>query len=287
MRKTAVFVSYRRDDTGPFALALRSELDLRLQGVPVFVDLNRIVGGDAWPGVLRDALDAAKVVVALIGDRWDGGVVGGGLTRLAEDVDWVRREVAIGLQRIIVVPVLVNGASTPAALPDDIRSILDIQALPLRTEAWEADLGRICATLKSKFGIELKQTTQMLPTPDSGKREVASLGDEELQALRERGKLEGWTLEVVHDTLGTGTLREFLSKRFLFQSDKHAFEFIRKAGELALGRDHHPIIEAKYADVAVRLSTWDAGHRVTQYDTDMAEALNKLARRWRLRSGHG
>lgn len=45
MRKGVIFISCRREDAGPFALALAAELELRLAGAPVFVDLNRIVGG--------------------------------------------------------------------------------------------------------------------------------------------------------------------------------------------------------------------------------------------------
>jgi hypothetical protein len=59
MRGLLVFVSYRRDDTGPFVLALRSELELRPDGVPVFVDVNRIQGGDRWPEALSYDADMA------------------------------------------------------------------------------------------------------------------------------------------------------------------------------------------------------------------------------------
>jgi pterin-4a-carbinolamine dehydratase len=50
---------------------------------------------------------------------------------------------------------------------------------------------------------------------------------------------------------------------------------------------HHPIIEAKYADVVLRLSTWDAGHRITGFDARFAADLDKLASKWPMRSENG
>ena len=149
MRNRVIFVSYRRDDTGPFALALRSELDLRLQGMPVFLDLNRIQGGDAWSSVLEDALAKTKVVVALIGADWAGAQADGTARIQAED-DWVAREVAHGLRAQAILPLLVNGASLPDAtsLPPSLQALNSVQALPLRTQSWEADLRMICDTVQ-------------------------------------------------------------------------------------------------------------------------------------------
>lgn len=285
MRNKVVFISYRRDDTGPFALALRSELDLRLQGAPVFVDLNRIQGGDAWSNVLEDALAKTQVVIGLIGDKWTGGREGGP-PRIADADDWVAREVAHGLRLPALLPVLVNGASLPDpdSLPESLRALPGVQAIPLRTQSWDADLRMICETLHARFGLTLKKANQMLPPPSRIKSVVAPLSDADLdQVLRD----SEWKVEVVHDVTATGAVREFLRKEFLFQKDQDAFSFIHKIGDLTKKYRHHPIIEAKYADVTLRLSTWDAGHRITTFDARLARDLDKLARRWPMRSAHG
>lgn len=284
MRNRVIFVSYRRDDTGPFALALRSELDLRLQGMPVFIDLNRIQGGDAWSNVLEDALAKTKVVVALIGDTWTGAQEGG--ARIAEADDWVAREVAHGLRTNCLLPLLVNDARIPDAnlLPPALQSLASIQTLPLRTQSWEADLRMVCEALRSRFGASLKQSSQMLPKPSRIKSEVTPLSDEELDRLLQESD---WGVEVVHDVTTTGAVREFLRKKYLFQKDRDAFEFLHRIGILTKKYNHHPIIEAKYADVVLRLSTWDAGHRITRFDARFAADLDKLARKWPMRSAEG
>lgn len=284
MRNKVIFVSYRRDDTGPFALALRSELDLRLQGVPTFVDVNRIQGGDAWSDVLEDALTKSRLVVALIGNAWTGAREDGS-QRIADEQDWVGREVAFALERGILLPVLVNGASFPAALPPHLATLTSVQAMPLRTQSWEADLRLLCDTLGARFDIPLRSAKQMMPTPSAIKRKIASILDGELDTLID-GVLQGWRVEAVHDVAATGAVREFLTKKFLFQRDADAFRFIGKVGDLTKKLKHHPIIEAKYADVTMRLSTWDAGHRITTFDVRLAQELDKLAKRWPQRSSH-
>jgi TIR domain len=210
LRNSVIFVSYRREDTGPFALALRSELDLRVQGMPVFVALNRIHGGDAWSSVLEDALAKTKVVIALIGENWTGARDGASRI-LEEEGDWVAREVAHGLGTRSILPLLVNGASFPDGklLPPALQSLPSIQALPLRTQSWEADLRIVCEALQSRFGATLKQSSQMLPPLSRIKSEVAQLSDEELDTVV---RTSGWNVEVVHDVTTTGAVREFLRK---------------------------------------------------------------------------
>jgi len=287
MRDTAIFISYRRDDTGPFALALRSELDLRLRGAPVFVDLSRIQGGDAWSDVLTDALAKSRLLIALIGEDWAGRGAEG-RARINESGDWVAREIAEGLSRNIVLPVLVNGAALMRAedLPDGLRGLPSIQAVPLRTQSWEADLRHLCEVLRSRFGIVLKDTKQMMPPVSQIKRTVPALTNEELDKACS-GPLAGWSVEVVHDVAVTGAVRESLCRTLLFQRDKDAFAFLAKLGGVVHKMNHHPIIEAKYADVAIKLCTWDAGHRITNFDIRLAREIERLARRWPQRSAQG
>lgn len=285
MRDNAIFISYRRDDTGPFALALRSELDLRLSGAPVFVDLNRIQGGDVWPEVLSDALAKSRLVVALIGAGWAGDD-GVGASRIKNPDDWVTREVAEGLRRGIVLPVLVNGAPPPQDLPAVLQGLSAIQATSLRTQTWDSDLKALCELMRSRFGVALKDSRQMMPPVNPLKRTVSPLTNGELdQACA--GPLQGWNVEVVHDVAGTGAAREYLSKKFLFQRDKDAFEFLGKLGKVVHQMNHHPVIEAKYADIGIKLCTWDAGHRITHHDLKLGREIEKLARRWRQRSPQG
>lgn len=286
MRDQLVFISYRREDTGPGVLALRAELDLRLDGVPIFVDLNRIQGGAPWNDILDDALTKARILIALIGPNWVGPLPDGS-NRITADDDWVRRECARALRHPsrAVLPVLLGNAPLPKAeqLPEDLLPMLEIQTLPLRLESWDNDLREICAVLQTRFGVRAKPQGKYLPEPTKLKRLVDPLSDVKLDAYRNEGDLPGWSMETVHDAMGAGAVREFLKKTFRFASDASAFDFIHRIKSLAKKHKHHPIIEAKYADVTIRLSTWDAGHYVTHFDVAMAIALDRLARKWRQR----
>lgn len=123
----------------------------------------------------------------------------------------------------------------------------------------------------------------MLPPSSAIKRLVDPLSDEKLDAYQREGRLPGWAVETVHDVTVTGAVREFLCKKFMFAKDSDAFTFMHRMSDVTRKLKHHPIIEAKYADVTVKLSTWDAGHYITDFDVQMAIALEKLAKRWRQR----
>lgn len=286
MRDQLIFVSYRREDTGPGALALRAELDLRLDGAPIFVDLNRIQGGDLWSEVLDDALKKARILIALIGPAWLGPRPNGGY-RIHDEDDWVRKECARALRHspAAVLPVLLGGASMPRIddLPEDLAPITSLQALPLRLDSWDPDLRAICLRMHERFGVRLRQEGKFLPLPSTLKRLVDPLSDAKLNAYQTEGELPGWRVETIHDVMGSGAVREFLKKTYRFTKDSFAFDFMHSLKSVTKKNKHHPIIEAKYADVSIRLSTWDAGHCITHFDIATAIAVDKLARRWRQR----
>lgn len=279
MRPALIFLSYRRDDTGPFALALRAELDLRLDGVPTFLDMNRIQGGNQWAEVLDDALAKATVLIALIGPQW-AGEDEEGRSRLDDPRDWVRREVALGLRRPTqaVLPVLVNGARIPdrERLPRDLKKLFEAQAIPLRTQSWDADVGSLCAVLESTFKVRVKKAGELLPVPNVLKKLEEPLSDAALDQTRREGLLNDWEVEIVHDADKTGFVRESLRKRFDCASDSQAFEFVHRIMPLTKSLKHHPKIEMIFKTVVIRLSTLDAGHRITTFDRKMAVEIDAL-----------
>jgi pterin-4a-carbinolamine dehydratase len=279
MRPALIFLSYRRDDTGPFALALRAELDLRLDGVPTFLDMNRIQGGNQWAEVLDDALAKATVLIALIGPNW-AGEGDDGLTRLSDPKDWVRREVSLALRRPsgAVLPVLVNGARIPdrERLPRYLKKLFEAQTVPLRTQSWDSDVSRLCEVLETVFKVRVKRAGELLPVPNVLKKLEEPLSDEALEQTRQQGLLNGWEVEIVHDVDKTGFVRESLRKRFACASDTQAFEFVHRILPLTRALKHHPKIEMIFKSVVIRLSTLDAGHRITTFDRKMAVEIDKL-----------
>ena len=149
-RAPYLFISYRKADAGHAAGRLYADLERELAPGQVFLDKERLEGGDAWPERLRTEVERATVMIILIGEHWlkvQDPVTGD--RRLNVPGDWVRTEIEIGLETVpIVAPVLVDGAApltvTSLQTVPSIKKLAELQALRLREEDWKSDL----ATLK-------------------------------------------------------------------------------------------------------------------------------------------
>src|SRR5262249_47826704 len=88
-----------------------------------------------------------------------------GVPRLFESDDYVRLETARALQRDVrVVPVLVGGASVPAAadLPGDLQALAQRQAVVLHDETWHQDLDGLVRSLRGEPVIVTKRRRRWL-----------------------------------------------------------------------------------------------------------------------------
>lgn len=144
-----VFVSYRRDDSAGFAGQLTDALEQRLGAGSVFRDVNDIEPGADFEAVIARGLDQVRAVLVVIGPGWLDATANG-QRRLERADDFVRREVEQALASgKPVVPVLVGGATMPAAsaLPLTLRGLANRQALVLGDASWSADLARLEAVL--------------------------------------------------------------------------------------------------------------------------------------------
>jgi len=125
-----VFISYRKDDTRAWAIALRDHLARTLGERQIFFDVDSMNAG-TWRTQIDRALDRCSVVLVLIGPRWVAATDAAGRQRVSLSDDVHRMEIASALRRpgITVVPVLVDGAALPKAdeLPDDLRGLLECQ----------------------------------------------------------------------------------------------------------------------------------------------------------------
>jgi 4a-hydroxytetrahydrobiopterin dehydratase len=67
-----------------------------------------------------------------------------------------------------------------------------------------------------------------------------------------------------------------LSQTFKFKNFVDAFAFMTKVAFLAEKHNHHPNWSNVYNTVTINLTTHDAGNVVTDKDTALAEAIDKL-----------
>ena len=68
-----------------------------------------------------------------------------------------------------------------------------------------------------------------------------------------------------------------LCKSFSFKDFKEAFGFMTKVALVAEKMDHHPLWTNVYNTVDFKLSTHDAGDKVTEKDRILAKAIDALA----------
>lgn len=144
-----IFISYRRDDSAGYARALYDALAHRFGPERVFMDVDDLRGGQAFADVIRHAVGDAKVLLVLIGRRWQGAAADG-RTRLDDPADFVHQEVLAGLQGgLRVVPVLLDGAPMPAAaqLPPALQPLAGRHAVTLAPSDYEAGVQRLLAAL--------------------------------------------------------------------------------------------------------------------------------------------
>jgi tetratricopeptide (TPR) repeat protein len=141
-----VFVNYRFADERFGAGAVYDGLVGRFGTQQVFRDCVSMQAGEHYPTELRQALEDADILVAVIGPTWLDARNGDGVRRLDLPNDWVRYEIRRALQRgIPIVPVLTAGTTSPgpADLPDDITAVSRLQAHPVSHRQLTADVGAL------------------------------------------------------------------------------------------------------------------------------------------------
>lgn len=150
-----LFLSYRRDDTIATARAMKEFLDgvRRVKGV--FLDFDGIEPGSPdFVVAIKKALRKADASVILIGPGW-AGKKPDGTSRLMDTDDFVRREVALALSGgRKVLPVLIDGTQMPtsASLPDDLKPLANVNAIPLRTSRFKSDMTELLNAAAGKSG---------------------------------------------------------------------------------------------------------------------------------------
>jgi TIR domain len=150
-----IFISYRRDDASSEGGRLAETIRNHFGEDSVFIDTSDIRLGEKWPEALREAVQNATVILAVIGPEWLFARDEYGRRRIDDPGDWVRQEIQLGLEHgRTIMPLLVRHASMmPAhALPPEIDSLSSRQAFSIRAEAWVNDVQPLLRELESHLG---------------------------------------------------------------------------------------------------------------------------------------
>jgi hypothetical protein len=148
MEKTgnAIFISYRREDGAAFAGRLFDRLSGRFGAERVFMDVDDIEPGRDFVAAIEEAVAASSVLLVVIGRSW--------LRREIDDEDFVHREILAALrQGLKVIPILIEGASMPAAadLPGDLASFTRKNAIILRDSHFHDDVAVLLGILEREL----------------------------------------------------------------------------------------------------------------------------------------
>jgi hypothetical protein len=192
-----VFISYRRQDSAPYAGRLYDAMVSRFGERNVFMDLDMPPGVD-FVERITEAVSTCQVLIEMIGPSWATVKDDEGEVRIADPEDFVRLELETALKRpdVTVIPVLVSGAQMPDRhdLPEGLEAFARRNALELSDRRWRYDVGRLISTLE----VLLAETTAVHvapPTTDAAEAspEPASTGRAQIPtAARDRGRAGEW-----------------------------------------------------------------------------------------------
>jgi hypothetical protein len=155
---TGIFISYRREDSGPYAGRLYDALVSHFGRDGMFFDVDAIGPGEDFREVIQRTCSSCKILLAVIGKQWATVCDKNGRLRLESKNDTLRIEIALALQNgLRVIPVLVGGAEMPdeSALPEDL------QALAYRN-AWDVSDKRFHQDVQTLVDV-LKKTLESVP----------------------------------------------------------------------------------------------------------------------------
>ncbi len=144
-----IYVSYRRTD-GDYAGRLHDQIADYFGRERVLIDIGGIEPGADWAEKLRQLVESASAVLAVIGPHWADL---DGRRRLNDSSDFVRHELATALGcSTPVVPVLVGGARPPSAneLPPELEPLVRLHAVEIDDRDWTSGVEGVIATLERR-----------------------------------------------------------------------------------------------------------------------------------------
>ncbi|MCC6616815.1 MAG: toll/interleukin-1 receptor domain-containing protein [Anaerolineae bacterium] len=147
VKKNAIFLSYRRDDSGEIVGRIYDRLVQQFGKEAVFQDLDSIPFGVDFRAHLAGVISNCGIVLAVIGNDWLDVRDEEGERRLDNPADLVRIEIETALQRDVpVVPLLVRDARLPREgdLPPSIADLAFRNGTAVRSDPdFHPDMDRL------------------------------------------------------------------------------------------------------------------------------------------------
>jgi hypothetical protein len=130
--------------------------------------------GQDYAKVAREAIDAASVVLALIGCTWATAKDAEGRWRLDQPDDPVRFELRTALGSAVrVIPVLFDGAKLPPTeqLPDELQVLKRLNYVEMSYARWDDEEGKLFRAIEKVFAEQTGDRAR--PDPARAARLIA------------------------------------------------------------------------------------------------------------------
>lgn len=199
-RLNNIFISYRRQDSPAHAGRIFDQLTAQFGEDQVFMDVDGIAAGEDFVEAISDRLSTCAIFLAIIGPRW-AGVRKGLRKRIFKADDFVRLEILVALNRpILVIPVLVQGATMPLAadLPSSIDPLRERNAISVSDGKFRQELAGLVGVVKKR----LAEAPQMGESQTlAERRRIEGLIRHDLALLQERRRrrllIAGWGIAAI------------------------------------------------------------------------------------------
>jgi len=139
------FISHRREESQWSAKSLYDRLCRDFDPKQILMDVDSIALDADYIKAIEKTVAGCDLLIALIGNNWLSSKDEQGGRRLDNPEDFVRVEIGTALKRdILVIPVLVDGASMPRStdLPEDLKSLSRRNALRITDTSFDGDCPR-------------------------------------------------------------------------------------------------------------------------------------------------
>jgi hypothetical protein len=201
---SAIFLSYRRDDSSGYAGRLFDNLAERFGRERVFMDIETLEPGMDFVAGIDRAIESCGAVIAMIGPNWVKAQDVEGHRRLDNPHDFIRLEITSALTRNVrVIPVLVHNASMPSEqeLPEPLRPLCRLQASEISDNRWEFDVRRLADVLEPLIAENEESPTA---GPSAAKTPAAETGTGTTPGPEPDGRATGWLAVVAAVVLAAG-----------------------------------------------------------------------------------
>jgi hypothetical protein len=131
---TNAFISYRRDDSAPWAGRIYDHLAQYVPKENLFIDVDNVRGGDVIADRIQESIVRSRLVIIVIGPQWLEAKSPDGKRRLDDPSDFVRLEIETAIRyNIKMIPLIIEGTKMPKAseLPESLHKLALYAGYPL------------------------------------------------------------------------------------------------------------------------------------------------------------